>query len=158
MDIETVKKKLRERQLPTGYVGVLRRLEELTINYPVTSLEEVKPSDKAKTKDKKKIEKPSQEIKGTTLLGKTFVFTGTLRNMSRKTAEALIEQYSGTHTKLPSSHTSYVVVGANPGNNKMNKVKELHIPTLTQDEFINMVEPKAKPKAKPRANPISVKY
>ncbi|CAG8772219.1 7545_t:CDS:2, partial [Racocetra persica] len=73
------------------------------------------------------------------LLGKTFVFTGDLESLSREDAQDLVKRYGGKVTLLPSSRTTYVVVGDNPGPKKLEKIKQHNIPTLTEDELLDLI-------------------
>ena len=63
--------------------------------------------------------------------GKTFVLTGTLPNLAREAAKALIEQSGGKVTNSVSAKTHYVVVGADPGS-KYQKAVELGIAILDE--------------------------
>ncbi|CAG8445116.1 782_t:CDS:10 [Acaulospora colombiana] len=75
------------------------------------------------------------------LIGLTFVFTGDLESLSREESQDLVKRYGGKVTASgPSSRTSYVVVGDNPGPKKMEKVKQLKIPTLTEDQLLELVK------------------
>ncbi|WVR03532.1 hypothetical protein IAU60_000524 [Kwoniella sp. DSM 27419] len=69
------------------------------------------------------------------LAGLTFVFTGELESLGRDEATELVKRYSGKVTGAPSGKTSFVVVGENAGQSKMDKIKEKKIPTMTEDEF-----------------------
>jgi DNA ligase (NAD+) len=59
------------------------------------------------------------------LVGKTFVITGTLPNMSRERATEAIEAAGGKVTNSVSKKTDYLVVGADPGGSKYNKAVEI---------------------------------
>ncbi|RMD90244.1 MAG: NAD-dependent DNA ligase LigA [Calditrichaeota bacterium] len=72
------------------------------------------------------------------LAGKTFVFTGALQNFTREEAERLVEELGGRAASSVSRNTDYVVVGENPGS-KAQRARELGIPTLSEEEFIQMV-------------------
>jgi replication factor C subunit 1 len=72
------------------------------------------------------------------LYGKTFVFTGDL-SMEREEAQDLVKRYGGRVTSQPSSKTSYVVVGQDPGPKKMEKVEQHKIPTLDEDQFLELI-------------------
>jgi DNA ligase (NAD+) len=63
--------------------------------------------------------------------GLTFVLTGTLPNLTRDEASALIEAHGGRVTGSVSKKTSYVVVGESPGS-KADKAVSLGIPTLDE--------------------------
>jgi replication factor C subunit 1 len=72
------------------------------------------------------------------LLGKTFVFTGDL-SMDREEAQDLVKRHGGRVTSQPSSKTSYVVVGQDPGPKKMEKIKQLKIKTLNEDQLLELI-------------------
>ncbi|MBQ6000367.1 MAG: NAD-dependent DNA ligase LigA [Clostridia bacterium] len=82
----------------------------------------------------------TQETKseGTSLLGKTFVLTGTLPNLTRDQAKRLIEGEGGTVSSSVSRKTSYVVVGEN-GGSKLTRAQELQIPLLDEAELMNLL-------------------
>jgi DNA ligase (NAD+) len=61
---------------------------------------------------------------GGPLEGKTFVLTGTLPNLTREEASALIKRAGGKVTNSVSRNTDYVVAGDSPGS-KLAKAEEL---------------------------------
>jgi DNA ligase (NAD+) len=65
------------------------------------------------------------------LLGQTFVLTGTLPNLSRDQAQALIEEQGGKVSGSVSKKTNYVVAGAEAGS-KLAKAEELGIAILDE--------------------------
>ena len=71
--------------------------------------------------------------------GMTFVLTGTLSQLDRKTAEAMIEARGGKASSSVSKRTTYLVAGEAAGS-KLKKAQELQIPILTEEEFIAMLE------------------
>ncbi|ORX91282.1 DNA replication factor C, large subunit [Basidiobolus meristosporus CBS 931.73] len=73
------------------------------------------------------------------LLGLTFVFTGELSSISREEATDLVKRYGGRVTGAPSSKTTYVVVGDDPGESKLKKVKQLKIKTIDEDGLFELV-------------------
>ena len=70
--------------------------------------------------------------------GKRIVVTGSLTKYTRKEIEELIENSGGNTSSSVSKLTDYVVVGENPGSKK-DKAKELKIPILTEEEFIEIL-------------------
>ncbi|MBS0373497.1 MAG: NAD-dependent DNA ligase LigA [Proteobacteria bacterium] len=72
------------------------------------------------------------------LLGKTFVLTGTLPNLSRTDAEARIRRAGGKLSGSVSKKTSYVLAGENPGS-KLEKARELNVPIIDEVEFKAML-------------------
>jgi DNA ligase (NAD+) len=84
-----------------------------------------------------KVIEPKAKEKGK-LVGKTFVFTGTLKDLGRDEARNLVESLGGVTASSVSKKVDYVVVGEDPGS-KFDKVKELGIKTLTEEEFKKMI-------------------
>lgn len=82
------------------------------------------------------LEKPGEDQR---FAGLTFVITGTLPNMDRKEAAALIEKYGGKVSGSVSKKTNYLLAGENAGS-KLTKAQELGITILTEDEIISMTE------------------
>ncbi len=80
----------------------------------------------------------TRESTGTKLAGQTFVLTGTL-NTPRDEIQAKIRSLGGNISSSVSSNTSYVVVGENAGS-KLDKAKELDIPTLSETELFNILQ------------------
>lgn len=72
------------------------------------------------------------------LAGKIFVFTGTLRSMSREAATALVEKWGGRTSSAVSTKTDFVVVGENPGS-KAEAARRLQIKMLTEAEFLDLL-------------------
>jgi DNA ligase (NAD+) len=73
-----------------------------------------------------------------TLVGKTFVLTGTLPSMTRDEASEKIESLGGHVTGSVSKKTDYVLAGAEPGS-KFDKAKELGIRIIDEAEFRKML-------------------
>lgn len=70
--------------------------------------------------------------------GKTFVLTGSLSKFTREEATEKIELLGGKVSGSVSKKTSFVVVGENAGS-KERKARELNIPILSEDTFLDMV-------------------
>ena len=73
------------------------------------------------------------------LAGLTVVVTGTLSTLSRREAEALIEQNGGKAAGSVSKNTAFVVVGENAGS-KADKAQALGIPMLNEQEFLERIK------------------
>ncbi|MBE0433856.1 NAD-dependent DNA ligase LigA, partial [candidate division WOR-3 bacterium] len=73
-----------------------------------------------------------------TLAGKTFVFTGELRRMSRREAHELVRDLGGRASSSVSRRTDYVVKGTEPGS-KLQEALKLGIVIITEDEFLKLV-------------------
>lgn len=71
--------------------------------------------------------------------GLTFVLTGALTHFTREEATEKIELFGGKAAGSVSKKTSYVVVGENAGS-KERKARELGIPILTEQQFLEMIQ------------------
>ncbi len=72
------------------------------------------------------------------IAGKNFVFTGTLAQMTRPDAEALVKSLGARTAGSVSARTDYVVAGENAGT-KLAKAQELGLKILTEEEFRALV-------------------
>lgn len=80
-----------------------------------------------------------RKITDTRFAGKTFALTGALTKFTREEASQKIELLGGKVSGSVSKKTSFVVVGENAGS-KERKARELGIPLLTEDEFLEMIQ------------------
>lgn len=71
--------------------------------------------------------------------GKTIVLTGTLSRFTREEATEKIELFGGKTSGSVSKRTSFVVSGENAGS-KERKARELGIPVLSEDDFLEMLK------------------
>ena len=71
--------------------------------------------------------------------GMTFVLTGALTMFTRDEATEKIELYGGKASGSVSKKTTYVVVGENAGS-KERKARELGIPILSEQDFLDMIQ------------------
>ena len=78
-------------------------------------------------------------ITDTRFAGKIFVLTGALSKFTREEAAEKIELFGGKASGSVSKKTSFVVVGENAGS-KERKARELGIPILSEDEFLEMIQ------------------
>ncbi|NWF56271.1 MAG: NAD-dependent DNA ligase LigA [Syntrophaceae bacterium] len=101
-----------------GNQKVIRKLKDYGVEYPP------RPA-RPKAKDLK-------------FQGKTFVFTGGLKTLSRSEAESKVESLGGKASSSVSKKTDFVVAGEDPGS-KLDKAKALGVKVLTEDEFLELV-------------------
>jgi DNA ligase (NAD+) len=101
---------------------VIKRLQELGVNWP-----DVEPLPTVASDD--------------TLVGQTFVVTGTLESMSRDEAQEALIALGAKVSKSVSKKTSYVVAGSEPGS-KLQKAEELGVPVLDEKGFLELLESK----------------
>ena len=75
------------------------------------------------------------------LEGQSFLFTGTLANMSRETAQARIEALGGKAASGVSKALSYLVVGSEgKAGSKLEKAKAAGVAVLGEAEFLTMLQ------------------
>ena len=80
-----------------------------------------------------------RQVTDTRFSGMTFVLTGALTMFTRDEATEKIELYGGKASGSVSKKTTYVVVGENAGS-KERKARELGIPILSEQEFLDMLQ------------------
>ena len=78
-------------------------------------------------------------VTDTRFAGMTFVLTGALSKFTREEATEKIELFGGKASGSVSKKTTYVVVGENAGS-KERKARELGIPILSEDDFLEMLK------------------
>ena len=99
-------------------VKLIKRLEELGIR--------LKKEKKASVADG-------------SLADKTFLFTGTLRQLKRSEAEAMVENNGGKIIGAVSSKLNYLVVGEDAGS-KLEKAKKITtVNIISEEEFLKML-------------------
>lgn len=81
----------------------------------------------------------TRDVTDSRFAGMTFVLTGTLTRFTRDEATEKIELLGGKASGSVSKKTTYVIAGENAGS-KERKARELNIPILTEDEFLNMIQ------------------
>ena len=81
----------------------------------------------------------TRQITDARFSGMTFVLTGALSKFTREEATEKIELFGGKAAGSVSKKTTYVVVGENAGS-KERKARELGIPILSEDDFLEMIQ------------------
>ncbi|MCS6936546.1 MAG: NAD-dependent DNA ligase LigA [Candidatus Bipolaricaulota bacterium] len=84
------------------------------------------------------IQSPAQGAVSSPLAGKTFVFTGTLKTLTRSQAEALVKSHGGRVSANVSRKTDYVVAGEEAGT-KLERARALGVTVLSEEEFLKMI-------------------
>ncbi len=73
------------------------------------------------------------------LQGKTFVFTGTMSDLSRDEAKQLVQAHGGKIASTVGPNVDYVVIGADPGS-KAAKAQKLGLTILSPTQFQRLVK------------------
>ena len=79
-------------------------------------------------------------LKNTALEGKIILATGTLKNFSREGIKQSVVENGGKYASSVSKKLSFLIVGDSPGKNKIDKAKELEIPMVSEEEYLNMIK------------------
>ncbi|MBI4634669.1 MAG: NAD-dependent DNA ligase LigA [Deltaproteobacteria bacterium] len=74
---------------------------------------------------------------GGSLVGKSFVFTGTLPNITRNRAKEIVESLGGNVTAAITKSSDYVVAGEAPGS-KIEKARAAGVVILNGEEFLKL--------------------
>ncbi len=72
-------------------------------------------------------------------VGRTFVLTGTLNQITRDKASEIIENKGGKVTSSVTKKTNVVIVGDNPGS-KYDKAVSLNIEIWDEEKFLNLID------------------
>jgi DNA ligase (NAD+) len=71
--------------------------------------------------------------------GKTFVFTGALKDFSRKEAESAVEDLGGRAVSSVSGNTDYLILGEDPGSKLEEAKEEEDITILEEEDFKDLI-------------------
>jgi len=84
--------------------------------------------------------KPAEKVhsKITPLLGISFVFTGSLSNLTRSEAKRIVESLGASAMESVMKTTDYVVAGESPGS-KLEKAKSLGIKIINEEAFLKLI-------------------
>jgi DNA ligase (NAD+) len=82
------------------------------------------------------VSKPERDL---SLQGKTFVFTGELKNYTRSEAEGVVENLGARATSSVSGQTDYVVAGKEPGS-KLDEAKKRGVKILYEKDFKKLIK------------------
>ncbi len=85
------------------------------------------------------IREEEKDLKSEKLKGMTFVVSGTFEKFSRDEIKKEIEDNGGKNSGSISSKTTYVLAGENMGPEKRKKAVSLHIPVISEVDFLGMI-------------------
>ncbi|UCC95944.1 MAG: NAD-dependent DNA ligase LigA [Candidatus Omnitrophota bacterium] len=81
----------------------------------------------------------STVVKKGKISGKTFIFTGELKGLTRSQAQRLVEENGGRWVSSMSKSIDFVVVGENPGS-KYAKAKKLELKIIDEAAFKDLIK------------------
>ena len=81
----------------------------------------------------------TKEVTENRFKGKTVVLTGTLTQMGRNEAKALLQDMGAKVSGSVSAKTDFVIAGDAAGS-KLTKAQELGVPVLTEEEFLAEIQ------------------
>jgi DNA ligase (NAD+) len=73
------------------------------------------------------------------LTGQTYVITGTLEHFTREEAQAALEALGAKVAGSPSSKTTGLFVGEDPGKSKLTKAEKAGVPILTEQDLLKLL-------------------
>lgn len=73
------------------------------------------------------------------LSNKTFVFTGSLENLTREEAKKKVLELGGKSASNISQKTDYLIAGSQPGS-KLKEAKKLGIKIISEDNFLKIIK------------------
>ena len=91
--------------------------------------------------------------------GLVFVLTGVYESLEREEVTEIVKKLGGKVTTSLSKNTKYLVVGSEAGESKLSKAKQLGTPTLTEDQFLDLIREKSgkeKENKTPKTSPEKV--
>lgn len=83
------------------------------------------------------------ETQGLPLAGKEFVITGTLKSFSREVAQERVKTLGGTARDNVTRNTAWLVVGADPGESKVSRARQLGTPQIDEEQFLAILDQKS---------------
>lgn len=86
--------------------------------------------------------------------GLTVIISGAIDGQDRKSAQKLLESAGATYAKSLNKSVELVILGTNPGPDKLNKIAELGIDTCSFEALVEKLDLEAKqpPKKKAKKN------
>ena len=78
-------------------------------------------------------------LMSTKLEGKSIIFTGTLKTMTRQEAKARAEELRAKVVGSISAKTDMIVVGEDSGS-KLKKAEDLGVKILTEDDWLEILK------------------
>jgi len=84
------------------------------------------------------IKSNNYQQKNENIMGKSFLFTGTLNKLSRSSAQEIVENSGGKVLSSVSSKLDFLVLGENPGSKK-EKAQQKKVKIISEKEFLELI-------------------
>jgi replication factor C subunit 1 len=84
-----------------------------------------------------------------------FCISGVLESLERDECKNLVEKYGGRVTGSISSKTSYLLVGRDGGESKLEKARDLKVKTISEDDLLQMIATRPGDDVTPKKKPTS---
>lgn len=76
------------------------------------------------------------------LAGQSYIITGALEGMDREAAEDRLRELGATVTSSVTKATTALITGTKPGKSKTDKAEKLGIPSMSEAEFLQLIDKK----------------
>ncbi|MBR3131012.1 NAD-dependent DNA ligase LigA [Candidatus Saccharibacteria bacterium] len=80
-----------------------------------------------------------EDLSKAKLAGKSYIISGTLERFGREEAENKLRELGATVTSSVTKATTALILGAKPGASKLEKAQKLGIPTMDEEQFLNLI-------------------
>jgi len=81
-----------------------------------------------------------KKTSGSPIAGKGIVFTGKMKKGSREDMQVQARKLGANVQTTVSGKTDYLVCGENVGDSKIKKARQLEVKTITEEEYLHIVE------------------
>ncbi|MEM4261115.1 MAG: NAD-dependent DNA ligase LigA, partial [Candidatus Woesearchaeota archaeon] len=133
--IDNLSKASKERLLNIYEIG--EKMADSIINY-FHDPKNIEIVDRLKKAGLKLYNEKNYDQERKPLEGMIFVISGELDSMTREKAKEYIEENGGKVSSSVSKHTTYLILGKNPGS-KFSKAKQLGVKIITETELLTLL-------------------
>ncbi|MFO7977098.1 MAG: NAD-dependent DNA ligase LigA [Bacteroidales bacterium] len=119
---ETLANNIVEYFADSRHQDILRKLKDHGLNFTATGTPSAPESN--------------------TLQGATMIATGKLNHFTRESIIEAVKNHGGKYVSSVSSNLDYIIVGEDPGKSKIDKARKLNLKTITEEEFLRMIDNK----------------
>ena len=81
-----------------------------------------------------------EDLSRAKLAGKSYIISGTLEKFGREEAENKLRSLGATVTSSVTKTTTALILGDKPGASKLEKAQKLGIPTINEEQFLELIQ------------------